>query len=83
MLLKVLGIRCFLMTIFISLSGKCVKTINAHLDYVTAVHFNRDGSLIVSCSLDGLMCALLHVPKKPGLTASSSAESGTLLTGHV
>jgi COMPASS component SWD3 len=30
--------------------------LNAHIDYVTAVHFNRDGSLIVSCSLDGLMC---------------------------
>ena len=35
--------------------GKCIKTLNAHLDYVTAVHFNRDASLIVSCSLDGLM----------------------------
>lgn len=30
---------------------------NAHLDYVTAVHFNRDGTLIVSCALDGLMYA--------------------------
>jgi hypothetical protein len=30
-------------------------TINAHLDYVTAVNFNRDSTLIVSCSLDGLM----------------------------
>ena len=35
--------------------GKCVKKILAHLEYVTAVHFNRDASLIVSCSLDGLM----------------------------
>lgn len=32
-----------------------MKTLHAHLDYVTAVHFNRDASLIVSCSLDGLM----------------------------
>jgi len=32
-----------------------MKTLDAHLDYVTAVHFNRDGSLIVSCALDGLM----------------------------
>jgi len=38
-----------------SIAGRCTKTLNAHLDYVTAVHFNRDGSLIVSCSLDGLM----------------------------
>jgi len=37
-------------------TGKCLKTFSAHLDYVTAVHFNRDASLIVSCSLDGLMC---------------------------
>lgn len=36
-------------------AGKCIKTIHAHLDYVTAVHFNRDASLIVSCALDGLM----------------------------
>jgi hypothetical protein len=40
-------------------SGRCVKTLNAHLDYVTAVHFNRDGSLVVSCSLDGLMYVAL------------------------
>jgi WD40 repeat protein len=32
-----------------------MMTINAHLDYVTAVNFNRDSTLIVSCSLDGLM----------------------------
>jgi hypothetical protein len=32
-----------------------MKTLHAHLDYVTAVHFNRDATLIVSCSLDGLM----------------------------
>ena len=36
-------------------AGKCIKTLHAHLDYVTAVHFNRDASLIVSCSLNGLM----------------------------
>lgn len=35
--------------------GKCLKTLHAHLDYVTAVHFNRDASLIVSCACDGLM----------------------------
>ena len=33
-----------------------MKTLHAHLDYVTAVHFNRDSTLIVSCALDGLMC---------------------------
>jgi COMPASS component SWD3 len=35
-----------------------MKTLHAHLDYVTAVHFNRDATLIVSCALDGLMYAL-------------------------
>lgn len=33
-----------------------MKSIDAHMDFVTAVHFNRDSTLIVSCSLDGLMC---------------------------
>ena len=36
-----------------------MKTLHAHLDYVTAVHFNRDSTLIVSCALDGLMYDLL------------------------
>ncbi len=43
--------------------GKCMKTLHAHLDFVTAVHFNRDATLIVSCALDGLMYVIL-----PGLT---------------
>ena len=42
-------------------SGRCIKTLNAHIDYVTAVHFNRDGSLVVSCSLDGLMYVIYHI----------------------
>ena len=42
-------------------SGRCIKTLNAHLDYVTAVHFNRDGSLVVSCALDGLMYVMRHI----------------------
>lgn len=37
--------------------GKCMQTLHAHLDYVTAVHFNREADLIVSCALDGLMYA--------------------------
>ena len=36
-----------------------MKTMHAHMDYVTAVHFNRDASLVVSCALDGLMHVLL------------------------
>lgn len=40
-------------------------TINAHLDYVTAVHFNRDSTMIVTCSVDGLMCVLDDRPLSP------------------
>lgn len=36
-----------------------MKTLHAHLDFVTAVHFNRDATLIVSCALDGLMYVIL------------------------
>lgn len=40
-----------------------MKTLHGHLDYVTAVHFNREASLIVSCALDGLMlfCFFLSI----------------------
>ncbi len=41
------------------LLGKCMKTLHGHLDYVTAVHFNREATLIVSCALDGLMYTTL------------------------
>ena len=35
-------------------TGKCLKTLPAHSDPVSAVDFNRDGALIVSSSYDGL-----------------------------
>ena len=35
--------------------GSCIKTMPAHADPVSGVAFNRDGSLIVSCSYDGRM----------------------------
>ena len=38
-------------------TGKCLRTFPAHSDPVSAVHFNRDGSLIVSSSYDGLWYA--------------------------
>lgn len=34
--------------------GACLKTLPAHSDPVTAVDFSRDGTLIVSCSYDGI-----------------------------
>jgi len=63
-------------------SGKCMKTLHAHLDYVTAVHFNRDATLIVSCALDGLM----YVSCSPAywlFHSSLLVESGTLLMDNV
>ena len=35
-------------------TGQCLKVLPAHSDPVSAVHFNRDGTLIVSASYDGL-----------------------------
>lgn len=39
----------------IALEGKSLKVLPAHSDPVTAVAFNHDGTLIVSCAMDGLM----------------------------
>lgn len=56
------------------------------MDYVTAVHFNRDATLIVSCALDGLM----SVPFMIKITKMSShsfsmliAEFGVRVMGNV
>jgi len=35
--------------------GKSLKILPAHSDPVTAVSFNMDGTMIVSCAMDGLM----------------------------
>lgn len=35
-------------------TGKCLKVLPAHSDPVTAVSFNREGTLICSSSYDGL-----------------------------
>ena len=37
--------------------GKPLKVLAAHSDPVTAVSFNHDGTLVVSCAMDGLMYA--------------------------
>lgn len=42
-----------------------MKTLHGHLDYVTAVHFNRDATLIVSCALDGLMYVAYRLSMRP------------------
>jgi len=42
--------------------GKSLKILPAHSDPVTAVSFNLDGTLIVSCAMDGLMYGLSVKP---------------------
>jgi hypothetical protein len=49
-LLFVLNLSNRFSTSLPSNKGKCIKTIHAHLDYITAVRFNEDGGLIVSCA---------------------------------
>lgn len=39
-----------------SFSGTCLKTLVGHNGAVTAVQFNLDGTLIISCSYDGKCC---------------------------
>lgn len=50
---KLLTKNCICNLIF--LVGKSLKVLPAHSDPVTAVSFNHDGTLIVSCAMDGLM----------------------------
>jgi COMPASS component SWD3 len=35
-------------------TGHCLRVLPAHSEPITAVHFNRDGTLIASSSYDGL-----------------------------
>jgi len=67
---------------FINYTGKCMKTLHAHMDYVTAVHFNRDASLIVSCALDGLMYVTLACQFVTVFDSFSTAEFGTQVTAN-
>jgi COMPASS component SWD3 len=39
----------------IARTAKSLKVLPAHSDPVTSVSFNHDGTLIVSCAMDGLM----------------------------
>ncbi len=58
LLMKVLEFGMLKRVSFISFFiwiGKTIKILPAHSDPVSAVCFNRDGTLIVSSSYDGLM----------------------------
>jgi COMPASS component SWD3 len=36
-------------------AGRCIRAIPAHSDPVTSAQFNRDGTIVVTSSYDGLM----------------------------
>jgi WD40 repeat protein len=40
-------------------AGRLMRSLPAHSDPVSGIDFSRDGTLVVSCSTDGLMYVLL------------------------
>jgi len=50
--------------------GKSMKVLPAHSDPVTAVSFNHDGTLIVSCAMDGLMYVVSTLVRRRRLRSS-------------
>lgn len=54
--LKVLGFTFYIVVLFCFVSGTCLKTLVGHSSAVTAVQFNLDGTLVLSCSYDGKCC---------------------------
>jgi COMPASS component SWD3 len=42
-------------------SGRVMRSLPAHSDPVSGVDFIRDGTLIASCSSDGLMLVILQI----------------------
>ncbi|KAI5475311.1 WD repeat domain 5 [Pseudohyphozyma bogoriensis] len=51
--------------------GKCMRVLPAHSDAVSGVQFNRDGTIIVSCSWDGYMSNVFFSPNSKFLFAST------------
>jgi WD40 repeat protein len=45
---------------YIVMVAKSLKVLPAHSDPVTSVSFNHDGTLIVSCAMDGLMSKFIQ-----------------------
>jgi len=43
------------LSIEMNLLARSLKVLPAHSDPVTAVSFSHDGTLVVSCAMDGLM----------------------------
>uniref|UniRef100_M8B3K4 WDR5-like beta-propeller domain-containing protein n=1 Tax=Aegilops tauschii TaxID=37682 RepID=M8B3K4_AEGTA len=70
-------------------SGRCIRTIDAHSEPVTSVHFIRDGSIIVSGSHDG-SCKIWDAgtgsclktvidDKKPAVSCSMFSPNGKFI----
>ena len=63
-------------------SGECVKSLAAHSDPVTSLSFNRDGTLLSSCSFDGMrygrLCMLAPWQRAVGLCTGGRAGGKNL-----
>ena len=57
-------------------------TLDGHLDYVTSVDFNKDSSLLVSSSLDGIMCVFIRWGNHPVFTEYSQTYMEREGLGH-
>lgn len=57
-LFQLISIYLYICIIYwiVSSPGTCLKTLVGHSGAVTAVQFNKDGTLIISCSYDGKCC---------------------------
>lgn len=63
------------------LSGCCLKTLVGHNGAITAVQFNPDGTLVISCSYDG-KCCVWDVLSGCCLKMILSAENSQLPISH-
>lgn len=62
--------------------GKALKVLPAHSDPVTSVSFNHDGTLIVSCAMDGFVY-VLRVDSQPPNLSHPSDGYGTWIQVNV
>jgi WD40 repeat protein len=67
---------------YFEMAAKSLKVLPAHSDPVTSVAFNHDGTLIVSCAMDGLMLFLFQLPY-PCINLDNSDEYGMLIQVNV
>ena len=69
------------MVLFCFVSGTCLKTLAGHSSAVTAVQFNLDGTLVLSCSYDG-KCSVWDVLSGCCLKSILSNETSLVQVSH-